>query len=411
MRFLFLLLVPVLLALTSPNVHSAQIAYVTNDEGTVSVIDVASREETATITVGDDPWEVAFTPDGSKAYVANSGSDTVSVIDVATSTVIETIPVGANPQGVAVSPDGSIVYVTNVSPGTVTVIDVSTDSITEIITNAGTDPGSVAFHASGEYAYIADGGGALRVIDVEAGEVIHIESPFPDPFYLDTTQDGSTIFIVDANGNFQVFDTSTSPQEPVFDQVIMIPDFTQYFAFSPDSSIAYATTASFFTPITVVDVETRTIIENITFGDEGVGELGVAFCQDGQEALAVRGSPFNDLTVINVENSEVDDTIQAGDSPFWVAITDFPSFSGIRRTNRFAMQMEFFDQLIWPPSLNPAIVSYRILEGQIVLGEVSASDPLVFLARNRPKTLPVTYTLQALDENGNIIATFTTTIP
>src|SRR5665647_1302051 len=40
-----------------------------------------------TITVGSDPYGVAFTPDGTKAYVADGGG-TVSVIDVATGTVL-----------------------------------------------------------------------------------------------------------------------------------------------------------------------------------------------------------------------------------------------------------------------------------------------------------------------------------
>jgi YVTN family beta-propeller protein len=40
---------------------------------------------------------VAVTPDGSKVYVANEGSDTVSVIDTKTNTVTATIPVGSVP--------------------------------------------------------------------------------------------------------------------------------------------------------------------------------------------------------------------------------------------------------------------------------------------------------------------------
>ena len=38
-----------------------------------------------------------MTPNGSKVYVANSGSNTVSVIDAATNTVIATIPVAFGP--------------------------------------------------------------------------------------------------------------------------------------------------------------------------------------------------------------------------------------------------------------------------------------------------------------------------
>ena len=40
---------------------------------------------------------MAVTPDGSKVYVANSGSTAVSVIDTATNAVSATIPVGKAP--------------------------------------------------------------------------------------------------------------------------------------------------------------------------------------------------------------------------------------------------------------------------------------------------------------------------
>jgi YVTN family beta-propeller protein len=48
---------------------------------------------------------VAITPDGTRAYVANSGAgigNTVSVIDTGSNTVSATIPVGLLPLGVAI---------------------------------------------------------------------------------------------------------------------------------------------------------------------------------------------------------------------------------------------------------------------------------------------------------------------
>jgi YVTN family beta-propeller protein len=61
------------------------------------VIDAATNTVSATIPVGDTPFGVAVTPDGSKVYVANLNRNTVSVIDTATNTVIATIPVGIEP--------------------------------------------------------------------------------------------------------------------------------------------------------------------------------------------------------------------------------------------------------------------------------------------------------------------------
>ena len=60
---------------------------------------------TATIGVGQDPLEVAVSPDGTRAYVTNESSDTVSVLNTATNRVTATIGVGKGPYGVAVGPD------------------------------------------------------------------------------------------------------------------------------------------------------------------------------------------------------------------------------------------------------------------------------------------------------------------
>jgi YVTN family beta-propeller protein len=64
----------------------------------------------ATIPVGSEPLGVAFTPDGTQAYVANIGSNTVSVIATATNTVVAEVTV-IEPAAVAVSPNGQDVYV------------------------------------------------------------------------------------------------------------------------------------------------------------------------------------------------------------------------------------------------------------------------------------------------------------
>jgi YVTN family beta-propeller protein len=66
----------------------------------VMVIDTATDQVTATIPVGQRPWNMAITRDGAKLYVANGRSNSVSVIDTAKNAVIKTIPVGQMPWGV-----------------------------------------------------------------------------------------------------------------------------------------------------------------------------------------------------------------------------------------------------------------------------------------------------------------------
>jgi YVTN family beta-propeller protein len=88
---------------------------------------------------------LAVSPDGSKVYVTNIGSNTVSVINTATNTVMGTVAVGNSPHGVSVSPDGSKVYAANFDSATVSVINTATNTVTTTVA-VGTRP-----HAFGNF--------------------------------------------------------------------------------------------------------------------------------------------------------------------------------------------------------------------------------------------------------------------
>jgi YVTN family beta-propeller protein len=77
--------------------------YVSSGRGArVDVFDVGAKRFTASIPVGQRPWNMALTPDGKKLYVANGRSGTVSVIDTATLKRITDVQVDELPWGVAI---------------------------------------------------------------------------------------------------------------------------------------------------------------------------------------------------------------------------------------------------------------------------------------------------------------------
>lgn len=85
-------------------------AYVTNvNNNTVTVINTGTNELISTIPfpASSNPFGIAITPDGTRAYVANAGtSDSVTVINTATNTILTTIPfpAGSDPFGIAITP-------------------------------------------------------------------------------------------------------------------------------------------------------------------------------------------------------------------------------------------------------------------------------------------------------------------
>jgi YVTN family beta-propeller protein len=86
--------------------------YVTDFDGaTVWVIDTATHEVTHTLSVLTAQG-VAVSPDGKELYVCNRGNNTVTVIDTATNQISNLIGVGHRAWDVAFTPDGGKAYIT-----------------------------------------------------------------------------------------------------------------------------------------------------------------------------------------------------------------------------------------------------------------------------------------------------------
>ena len=92
----------------------ALLAVVNPDNDSVTFFNVGGGAITnlGEIPVGDEPNGVALSPNGSRAFVANTVSGTVSVLSVnangtPVATLLQQIPVGTEPYGVALTPNGT----------------------------------------------------------------------------------------------------------------------------------------------------------------------------------------------------------------------------------------------------------------------------------------------------------------
>ena len=56
------------------------------------------------ILVGQRPWHMEMSPDGSKLYAANGLTNDLTIIDVATLKALQSVPVGRLPWGIALKP-------------------------------------------------------------------------------------------------------------------------------------------------------------------------------------------------------------------------------------------------------------------------------------------------------------------
>lgn len=111
-------------------------------DGTVSVIDVATKRVMATLLV-DVPGanRLKFTLDGKLVLVSAQG---IVVLDAATRAVVKRIPTGNGAGGIVMSPDGKRAYASVSRDGNVAVIDLGMLTVVGRV-DAGGEPDGLAW--------------------------------------------------------------------------------------------------------------------------------------------------------------------------------------------------------------------------------------------------------------------------
>ena len=171
----------------SPTLTSQMVPEVTS-----AALMTSAAPVTFTAQTGSSPAGVVASPDGTRVYVADTGSNTVSVF-AATGELIDANPnvtgtqpisVGSSPSALAISADGKRLYVANTGSGTVSVIGTDpTNSTTyhkridanpsssSMDIGVGSSPSALAI--SGTRLYVANrGSNTVSVIDTATNKVI-----------------------------------------------------------------------------------------------------------------------------------------------------------------------------------------------------------------------------------------------
>jgi YVTN family beta-propeller protein len=131
-------------------------AYVAMSDGAaIEIFDVFTGSIIGRIRLsfGDNPIDLAITPDGRTLLSANHDSNTVSIIDALSMIEVERIKVGEGPNSVVVDPSGFKAYVMNSLSNTVSVVDLTQMTVTVTISVDGS-PLRGAFDQSGNILYV-----------------------------------------------------------------------------------------------------------------------------------------------------------------------------------------------------------------------------------------------------------------
>jgi len=149
------------------------------NNGTISVLDAASRKVVASIEVGLHPSALLISPDRGRLYVTNANSDSVSVISTSTDELEQAIdvrlfagaPLGSAPNALAISPDGQTLYVANGANNAVAVVTMADGktSVTGFIP-VGWFPAALGLSADGQRLFVGNSYGFGSIAPVPKGQ-------------------------------------------------------------------------------------------------------------------------------------------------------------------------------------------------------------------------------------------------
>ncbi|MCZ6915437.1 MAG: YncE family protein [Gemmatimonadetes bacterium] len=226
----------------------------------------------ATVDVGLNPHQIAFSPDGATAYVAAAGSDQVAKVDTRSRRVTGVLETADTPLGVAVTGDGSRLIVSRFGA--------------DALVQMGAEQADV-------YGSLETGGGPSLLV-----------GPLPGDRYLVSTEQVDRLWVLRA-GPFaleRAYETGIRPFPP---------------AATSDGRLVFVPNYDGGT-VTVIDLWNERVVGTVAVGEHPSG--GAVLPDDIDYAVAVRGE--NKILFINTASRLVVDSIidGIGDSPFSVVV-------------------------------------------------------------------------------------------
>lgn len=399
--------------IVSPHIlFASPFVYVTNNS-TVSVIDAATNMVIATIVTGTISYNgIAVSTDNRTVYVS-CFNNTIKRIDVATNTLLTpdiTLPL--RPRSLAVHPDGKYLYAT-AKDGYVYKINLMTNMLETTISGFN-QPYEIAIAPDGLTAYISDSEAGGQVVPINLTT---------NTLGTPVSVQGSLWISIDSIGKYAYVSRSllsnviqldlTTPLAPTITNTIPITSLTSYGnAISPNNATLYASGAN-SNNLTPIDI-TNPLIPVVAYSvDTETLPAGIAITKDGQY-IYVANDTSESVSVFDVSNPLAPylvNTIEVGDGAFGIAIAyeppyDYPTptppsqVRGAIRNNIFLDKTEFVLQITWNPSTSDDVVSYNMYNGDTIIANILATDPLSFCTLTCCNS-DDTYFITAVDSDGN----------
>ena len=324
---------------------AAQHVYVSNEtSGTVAIIDAASGTLLADLPIGKRPRGVRVSRDGTRLYVALSGSpiappgvdestlppadrsaDGIAVVDIATRKVVRTIHSGQDPETFDISPDGTRLYVSNEETAEMSVVDLQAGAVTQRV-KVGDEPEGVTVSPDGKVVYVTcEDDHTVVAVDTTSFAILGRVMVGQRPRSIAVTPDGATLFVTDENSasisvlnaarrtladtiRLPKADAAPTPPRPM--GAVLSPDGTRLFVSNGRAG-----------SVSVIDVATRRLVR--TLNEVGQRPWGIGINRAGTKLFTANG-PAGDVSIVDVATGAVERRIRLGGSPWGIAVAAAP---------------------------------------------------------------------------------------
>lgn len=278
------------------------------DSAAARLLDPASGATLARLPTGPFPHEVAASPDGRMAVVADYGARepgrTLTVLDLRGRRVLRTVDLGEyrRPHGIVWLPGaGQRVAVTAEQSQALLVVDVAAGRVERAIPTGQRGTHMIALAADGRRAWTANiGSGSVTAVDLARADTVRTRATGRGPEAIALSPDGREVWAADRElDRITVLDAAT------LDSVAALPTgrLPNRLKFTPDGRTVLVSNAAAGT-LTVYDARARRLVATLDMGAGAAGApnpenptgrgavpLGIQLAPDGRRAwVALNGA-------------------------------------------------------------------------------------------------------------------------
>jgi YVTN family beta-propeller protein len=275
-----LTLLPVLLLTflaAAPPAAAGTLLVANKAEATLSFVDTGSGEVVATVPTGTGPHEVAVSPDGGTAVVADYGAQTpgrtLTVVDVPGAKVLRTIDLGdlRRPHGVAFV-DGTTLAVTTEAAKALTLVDVAKGEVLGHVSTGQEVSHMVAL--AGGRAWVANiGSGTATVIDLAERKKVADVATGAGAEGIAASPDGKQVWVANREADDVVL---VDPKTLEIVARVASPDFPIRAEVTPDGRWLLVSNAE-SGDLSVIDAAARKLVRRVDLGQGASDVAGRLF--------------------------------------------------------------------------------------------------------------------------------------